>query len=67
MSGGAWILALTYQGEGDAMRDEWRIVKDEETARTELDAAMTRDDLYCACIGSVAEGTDPHWLDPDGV
>ena len=68
MKAGAWVVALTYRVAGtDDTADDWRIVPDEASARTALDAAMNREDVTCACIGPVADGTEPHWMEPGGV
>lgn len=64
MTAGSWIVAHTVTHDSGRHTDHWEIVPGEKAARDKLDALMATGGVYCACIAPVADGTEPHWMDP---
>lgn len=60
-SGGPWFVAYTIK-DGEAGVDHWSPVSDEAAARERFAELVGQAGVYCACIGPIADATEPHWL-----
>lgn len=53
----SYILSYCIK-TGQSFKDGWEVHEDLESARSEYEALLERDDLYSACISEGIIGTD---------
>lgn len=58
-----WFVAYTIAHDNDETEDTWEPHRTEATAKAAYNRALKFDNLYCACMGRIAEATEPHWKD----
>lgn len=58
-----WICAWTLTMGGNEFEDFWSVHETEAEAEAYYLLHLKEDNLHCASVAKITQGTEPHWVE----